>query len=310
MATLETTLGALILGIFINTWLYGITCFQYLSYFNTEFNDPLWIKATVSMLFIVDSIQTSSLVYFAWHLVITNFGNVQAIMRVHWPYPFAVVVTAFMAFVTQIFLSYRILRLTKNVYIFAIAVSLSTISLVLGLTLGAKTWLLESIVEVYKIRPYLSAWLSTEVGVDVYIASILIYSLSQSRTGYERSDTVINRLIRTTIQTGALCGTCSIICLVLFLALPDTQIFGMFAIPIARLYANTLLDTLLCRQYLRGMLNHGDTTSRSIPTQNSVQLHVRKDIQTEVNFDEVVVGTGSQSDVYSSTYPQKRDSVY
>ncbi|KAF8153405.1 hypothetical protein B0H34DRAFT_820766 [Crassisporium funariophilum] len=255
---------------------------------------------------------------------IVNFGNADAILREHkpfqnllllirtpivplWPYPFtAAFVTTFMAFVTQIFLSYRILRLTKNMYIFGIAVALSILSLSLGLTLSVKTWLLDSILEIHKLNRFLSVWLATEVGVDTFIAGTLIYILSKSRTGFERSDTVINRLIRTSIQTGAICSACSILCLVLFLALPDTQMFALFGIPIARLYANTMLDTLLCRQYLRGMLSRGDSSSQ---THNSVQLHVRKDIQTELKFDEAVVGTSSQSD-YPTKYPQTRDSVY
>lgn len=48
----------------------------------------------------------------------------------------------------------------------------------------------------------LAAWLVMEVVVDASIAGILIYKLSMSKTGHKNSDSVLNRLIRMSVQTG------------------------------------------------------------------------------------------------------------
>ncbi|KAF8159422.1 hypothetical protein B0H34DRAFT_402867 [Crassisporium funariophilum] len=306
-ATLENTLGSALIGVFLNTYLYGITTFQYFSYFNTKFNDPLWIRGTVVSLYIIETFHSASLIYFSWHYTIVNFGNIAATIDNFWPGPFTIVITAVLACVTQLFLCYRILRLTKKTYLFAVGMIASLLSLALGMTLGIKTWLLKTMLEIPTTKPLMVSWLATEVAVDFFLSGILIYNLYKSRTGFERSDTVINRLIRTAIQTGVLSATSAMMTLALFVTMPDTQLYGLFGVPVARLYANTLLDTLLCRQYLRGILGQKEKSSTSYPT-NSVQLHVRKDIQTELKFDEPGVGESSHSQ-YPTKYPMQKDSL-
>jgi len=123
-----------------------------------------------------------------------------------------------------------------------------------------------------------------QVIVDGVICGLLIIALVRSKTGFHNSDTVINRMMRMSIQTGVFSGTCSILCLVFFFASPDTQLFGVFGIPISRLYTNTLMDTLICREYLRGLFNQRDTI-----TDHSFRLR-GIDTSTDIKFDDV--GTG------------------
>lgn len=103
-----------------------------------------------------------------------------------------------------------------------------------------------------------------------------------SRTGYSKTDSVLNRLIRGSIQTGLFASLFSLGDLATFLRYPDTNLYGMFAIPIGRIYTNvsassifgtirsddvsqTLLDTLLARDELREVLAGSivDTESRT-----------------------------------------------
>ena len=49
---------------------------------------------------------------------------------------------------------------------------------------------------------------------DTAIALVLIYLLHQSRTGFKRSETIINRLILFTINTGALTSLCALVSLI------------------------------------------------------------------------------------------------
>ena len=68
--------------------------------------------------------------------------------------------------------------------------------------------------------------------------------LARSRTGFRKTDTVINRLIRGAIQTGLFAGIFSLGDLVTFIRWPNTNMYGMFAIPIGRIYTNV---SCLCR---------------------------------------------------------------
>lgn len=62
--------------------------------------------------------------------------------------------------------------------------------------------------------------------------------LSRSRTGFRRTDTIINRLIRGAIQTGLFASIFAIADLFCFLYRRDTNLYAMFAYPIGRIYTN------------------------------------------------------------------------
>ncbi|PPQ63120.1 hypothetical protein CVT24_005831 [Panaeolus cyanescens] len=269
----------------VNTYLYGIVTYQYFAYFNTQFNDPLWVKATVCALFVIDSVHSAS---------IQNYGRPEALLVAVWTYGFTVFITALVALFTQVFLSYRILRMTRSVYVYAMTLGLAIVSFGLGIACTTKTWLVKTVFEFPEINAFLAAWLSMQVAVDAIICGILVYHLTQSRTGFERSDTAINRLMRTSIQT------------VFFVAQPNTQMYCFFGLPISRLYTNTLMDTLLCREYLRDLFKQRETVGtflfahfgrnvdllqneqfRTTATTGDVKLHVIPQDMTDMKFDNV-----------------------
>ena len=103
-----------------------------------------------------------------------------------------------------------------------------------------------------------TAWLVLQVSIDVFVTGksylsdgpieVLIVAvdfsgtlgilLARSRTGFRKTDTVINRLIRGAIQTGLFAGLFSLGDLITFALVPATNFYGMFAIPIGRIYTN------------------------------------------------------------------------
>lgn len=149
--------------------------------------------------------------------------------------------------------------------------------------------------ELVVLSPVVIGWLSLQVVSDVIITSMcygysiflgliiwhlisvsLTIILARSRTGFRKTDTVLNKLIRGAVQTGLFAGIFSIGDLICFLKVPETNLYGMFAIPIGRIYTNvrffilcynsaccsfyclwiqTLLDTLLTRDELREQLS-------------------------------------------------------
>lgn len=56
-------------------------------------------------------------------------------------------------------------------------------------------------------------------------------------------DTLLNRLIRGAIQTGLFPGIFSIASLITFAVVPSKNFYGMFSIPLGRIYTNvSILD--------------------------------------------------------------------
>lgn len=67
---------------------------------------------------------------------------------------------------------------------------------------------------------------------------ILSFVLSRSRTGFRKTDTIINRLIRGAVQTGLFASIFALADLFTFLLHSNTNLYAMFAYPIGRIYTN------------------------------------------------------------------------
>lgn len=112
--------------------------------------------------------------------------------------------------------------------------------------------------ELHVLTKLVTVWLVIQVGVDLFVTGqflttsipvatsrltpvsvgVLGTVLWRSKTGFRKTDHVIHRLMRGSIQTGLFAGIFSMGDLITFTRWPDTNMYGMFAIPIGRIYTN------------------------------------------------------------------------
>ena len=78
------------------------------------------------------------------------------------------------------------------------------------------------------------------------VLAVLSIVLSRSRTGFRRTDTIVNRLIRGAIQTGLFASMFALADLFSFVLHRDTLLYAMFAYPIGRIYSNVSTFWRLC----------------------------------------------------------------
>ncbi|KAN0073598.1 hypothetical protein V8E55_012205 [Tylopilus felleus] len=264
MGSYDTTIGTLLVGIFLNTYLYGLVTYQFAVYYRTKFNDRPTTRYMVFFLFILDTFHSASVIYMAWNYAVTNYNNPAALGLTVWPYSFTPLATALAALVTQVYLGFRIWRLTNSKFLYRVAILLAIPSFILGLMCSVEAWAIRFLSELPRLTPLVIAWLSMQVVVDTFITTTLVIVFSRSRTGFKKTDTILNRFIRAAVQTGLFVGIFSLGDLITFIVLPNTNLYGMFAIPIGRIYSNTLLDTLLTREMLKGETGHAGEGTRSI----------------------------------------------
>ncbi|OJT07350.1 hypothetical protein TRAPUB_1816 [Trametes pubescens] len=96
---------------------------------------------------------------------------------------------------------------------------------------------------------------------DVTIAAILCTILHYSRTGFSKSNTLINRLMVFAVNTGLLTSICACLSLITILALPNTFIYITFFFLVGRMYSNSLMATLNARKSLRDASSHDVSVS-------------------------------------------------
>ncbi|KAF9468773.1 hypothetical protein BDZ94DRAFT_540496 [Collybia nuda] len=300
MGNFDKTLGPVLIGIFVNTYLYGFVMFQFASYHNIRFNDPYWIKFPVGFLFVVDTFHSAVAIYLAWEFCVANYANPGALGVATWAYTFTPICTALIGFITHIFLGHRFFRLTKNKIAYFVTIVLSVLTF--SLAMAAGIWALTNAISLNDIlssppvyKSVVTSWLSLQTAQDAILAGSLGYSLSHCRPAFMAGESTNGRVLRGALQIGLFAFLFSLASLLGFLAGPSTSFYGMFAIPVGRVYSNVILDTLLSRKVIDSQTDEKPATrptediwvppaQTSSVSANSFSLHSIQ-VRTEVFSD-------------------------
>ncbi|KAJ7463558.1 hypothetical protein FB451DRAFT_1264891 [Mycena latifolia] len=212
----------------VNTYLTGVIMSQFFTYWNSKFNDALWLKSMVAFLFIINITQAAAVVYMSWHY----FG--------FWPYPFTFFTTVVLAVINQMYQAWRIYVFTQSKILvgFLVVVVLATCGI--GITVAIKAWIMHQIpkTKFIALQPVIEAHLALQCTVDVIIAIILTIIFSRSKTSFGRTDEVLNRLIRTAIQSGFFTAVFALGAMLSFGFSPGTYMNALFVLPIGRIYTH------------------------------------------------------------------------
>ncbi|KAJ6588640.1 hypothetical protein B0H19DRAFT_1248263 [Mycena capillaripes] len=253
MPQIDMLVGVYLLGILFNTFLYGFVLVQFLTYFNTKSNDSMGMKAVVWSLLFTDTVHSAVEVYAAWQTCVEDYGNLASFAFVSWTIPFTAVATSVAAIITQFFLAYRVFFLTRRKLLVGIICVSSIIGLVFGFVAGIMSGVIKEVAKFGPLVPFVILWLTFQSLSDFLITASLVAALARSRTGFRKTDTVINRLIQGAIETGTFASMFALADLFSFVFFRNTNLYAMFAFPIGRIYTNTLLHTFNARADLRNM---------------------------------------------------------
>ncbi|KAF7352020.1 hypothetical protein MVEN_01164300 [Mycena venus] len=176
-------------------------------------------------------------------------------------------------FPIQLFFIWRIRTLTQNNLLPGI------IFLFCLVAFGGGVWTTVMVPIVAKFRNipqlYRSAevWLIASGVTDICIAVSLALALRSKKTGFAPTDTVVDKIIRMTVQTGIVTALFSILDVVCFLTLKGETVNFIWNIPLSKLYSNCLMSTLNARSsFDRNMNGASHHSSGRYPNANNVVL--------------------------------------
>jgi len=242
--------GPMLIGVFLNMILYGILLNQTYFYFKTYASDSLWIRLFVAYLFVMETANSVIDIAMMYQPLIAEYGTEKAVQ--HFPTLFLMepILIVLISAPIQFFFAWRIQRITQSYWIPAVVVALALASSAGGFITGVKF----AILKLFALKPELHwpalLWLLTSCVADLLITATLVRSLSQRKTGFVVTDTVVDKIIRLTVETGMITAIFAIGDVVFFLALPHTAINFVWDITLAKLYANCLMSTLNARASL------------------------------------------------------------
>ncbi|KAF8158409.1 hypothetical protein B0H34DRAFT_708683 [Crassisporium funariophilum] len=242
----EIAHGPVLIGFTFNAVLLGVMFTQVYLYYTQFKNDKMWIKIFVAVLFALDILNTSCDAAYLYLALIKHFGDFQYLGVVTWLFDTDPALTGFIVTLVQAFFAWRIYILTKS-WLYPIVILATAIT-------GGITAILTPVevakapffVDIGQSKTTISIWLSAEVLGDIIITTVLVWHLSSHKTGFQRSDMIIDRIIRITIQTGLLTMIFAAINLIVFLTDP-TGMHLLFNFPLCKLYSNSLMSTLNSR---------------------------------------------------------------
>ncbi|TFK83353.1 hypothetical protein K466DRAFT_265181 [Polyporus arcularius HHB13444] len=265
MAPLDGTMGPILLGVIVSGIFYGVSLSQVYYYYTRYPRDPLYMKLLVAAVWLSDTCHQGLISHSVYWYLITTYGDPTALTKLSSSIIIEVIFQGFTGVLVQSFFAARIYKLSgKKIYLVVPVVMMIIAEFSVSMAYAARALQFEFFAQLNDIKALsLSINIFAAAG-DVLIALILCTILQISKTGFERSNTLINKLILFSVNTGLLTSICACMSLITILALPTTFIYIFFFFLIGRLYANSLMATLNARKGLLDGSSRGAETSLSL----------------------------------------------
>ncbi|KAJ7983243.1 hypothetical protein DFH06DRAFT_1441055 [Mycena polygramma] len=288
MGALDPILGAVLLGTWFASILYGIVLMEAWKYF-TVFSDDSWTRKSLAMVTL--AFCTAALVgdYGTAYLpMVTFWGNVVELGNALSLSSFA---NTILATIVDSYLIYRLHTLAKNLWITMFLYAL--LLLALGGYMVVFVLLVTGRVITERPTETIGAIINfiTVAVVDLLTAVGLIWKLRSMRSNFAHTNTFLNRVMVGAVQTGSVTAMCSLLILVTFLNNPDDDVSTFFLFQFGPLYTLTLLFNFNLRRGPGSLASRTSEsrTGRNTDTMRMDGIHVhRTAIVTMDPIDSVV----------------------
>ncbi|KAL5500837.1 hypothetical protein ACEPAH_9224 [Sanghuangporus vaninii] len=266
ISALDSTLGALYIGIVLAMSLWGVASLQVFYYFTRYPNDDWRLKTLVGIVWALDGIHQGMITHAGYVYFITQYGNVAYLSHVEASLEYMILMSVsepsqlrrygcssftkgITCLVVQSFLVYRVWKLSRGNIPLIIYLITTVIAAFCFITAYFGKSIEGSTFSNIRSREWLGrASESLVVVSDFSIAGSLIFYLHRSRTGFRKTETMVNRLIILTINTGLSTSIVATLTLIFISIYPHKYIYVACFVNITKLYVNSLLATLNCRK--------------------------------------------------------------
>ncbi|KAJ7154149.1 hypothetical protein C8R46DRAFT_1197133 [Mycena filopes] len=242
--------GPLVLGYMGGYLLYGVLIVQVYMYFESFPKDRGAIKAIVWSMFILESIFTLFTTIAAWNQYGPGWGDTSTLLFIDWAWGPLPALNGVLAGIAQGFYIWRIWSLTKQFWIpgFISLVLLTQVIVAFyyGIVVSIEG---RGVDKLFALTPEITVWLAGSAACDVLITASLVWTFSRQKqkTTFKRTGGIINKLIRYSVETGAVTSLGAAIELVLWLTTHQYNIHFIFFLVLGKLYSNMLMATLNAR---------------------------------------------------------------
>ncbi|PIL34892.1 hypothetical protein GSI_02679 [Ganoderma sinense ZZ0214-1] len=250
-------------GIIVSTAVYGITILQAYTYFRRSGGDSPYMRIfalcsvfdTLSLVLAIDTSYKLIIADLLDPVLALNVPPVSAfesgfsvLLRTftQWYVPLLSEPSVSMHSPVASFFAYRIWSLSKGKIVLVATILLCALSSCsLGLVIALRMYIDSYIISLATVRMRIIASTGSVLSMicDITLMISLCYYLHSKRTGFRKTDSIINQLIVYAVNRGALTVLCQAGEMVAMIFLPGRFIFIPFALVGPKLYCNTLFAT-------------------------------------------------------------------
>ncbi|KAJ8473038.1 hypothetical protein ONZ51_g8118 [Trametes cubensis] len=267
---LDNTFGALLIGTFVGLIQYGWTAHQCYRYYRMYSADTWILKTLVTAVLVLETFHSVLCMHICYYYLTTNYFNPLALQKGVWSINLLGVITGAVIITSQSFFLRRVYligRKFRPLVAFAALLLIGELGFSTAVTID--TFLHPS------LHTSDQAWMnSAGVGMavlaDTILTAALIFSLHRSRTGIQRTDSIIDLLIMYAINTGLVTGIMNMLSFVFALAMPNNLIYAGIVIVATKLYANSMMAVLNSR---RSLATQGSGLAQSSYNMSAMQRH-------------------------------------
>ncbi|RPD54312.1 hypothetical protein L227DRAFT_351086 [Lentinus tigrinus ALCF2SS1-6] len=252
----EGVMGGLLVSIFFACILYGMTTLQAFMYYQKYPNDIPLLRFLVTAVWILETVHTAFCMQFVYAYLISGFADFANFIAVHWSVGVAIASSVAVALCVQGYYTWRVYVVSGRFALWSAVIAFCALARV-GFGIGSTclTYIYPNWLQLRELKVGLatvSGGLGAAALVDLLVALTLTFYLKRNRTGFHKeSNSMVNKILVYTVNTGAITGAASLVCVLLFAFKKDSLIFlGFFAIQ-TKLYANSFLGSLNARTHLR-----------------------------------------------------------
>lgn len=265
---IESTFGALLIGVLVSAIAFGGTNLQVYWYFTRYSNDRMWIKGSVCYLWMLDALCVALSSHVVYYNLVIRCCDHSRFLSIVWSWKAQNILSGIIISSVQVLytvriwllvastcnLSYSVLCFPGMITFFVFAGCVSTVVASYEMTdvVSPEVLLRQKWTSYY----LLSLWIVT----DLMIAGYLCYLIHSKRTGWHRSDRMIMNLVFYTINGGFCTSLGSLSAIIATVIGPHTFAETSAQIIVTKVYVNSFLALLNARESLRDVAAQAENT--------------------------------------------------
>ncbi|KAM5544682.1 hypothetical protein V8D89_001580 [Ganoderma adspersum] len=248
---LPNTFGAWLICASVGCMLFGLTTHQTYRYFRLYPNDGSKLKLLVFALLILDTFHTVTNIHLCYYYLVINYLNPSALGSGVWSLRISITETALVMLISHMFFLRRLFLLGERRILPVLFIGILMMSeFAFAIAVTVMTFVLVSF-EGFKTHMWM-IWvmLANAVVIDLLVTSCLIFYLWRSRTGFQRTDSLLDVLMVYTINTGLSTSLLTLPAMICAIIMPGNLIWSAIYVIASKMYANSLLAVLNSRRSL------------------------------------------------------------